>query len=420
MNAARRRTATLLAFAATSAATLQAPEWSERDLKRIATLSPLPDPPANATNALADDERAAEFGRRLFFDPRFSSNGSISCATCHEPARGFADGKQLPETLGRSARHTPSLWNVAHQRWHFWDGRVDSLWAQAVQPLENELEMGGDRVALAHALRKHAELRTSYEALFGALPDTASWPAHAKPMPNAPSDPRHIAWSSLPESERHAASRVAANFGKALEAYQRRLVRRHAPFDRFAKALEQADAKATQALSLAAQRGLVLFIGKGNCRSCHGGANFSDGEFHNIGVPALGGGKPTDPGRYGGAQAVLADEFNARSEFSDARAGEAALELETLEVNPQSFGEYRTPSLRNVALSPPYMHQGQFATLRDVVRFYSTLEGATQVGHHQELTLQPLKLSESEIDDLVAFLESLTGEPPAERWLTPP
>lgn len=395
-------------------------EWSERDLKRIATLSPLPAAPANPTNAFADDERAAELGQRLFFDKRFSSNGAVSCATCHDPARGFADGKQLAETLGRSARHTPSLWNVAHQRWFFWDGRADTLWAQAVQPLENELEMGGDRVALAHALRAHKELRTGYEKLFGELPDTSSWPAHAKPMPSAPDDPRHLAWSAMSQVERLAASRVAANFGKALEAYQRKLVRRDAPFDRFAEALAQSDAEATQALSLEAQRGLALFIGKGACRSCHVGANLSDGEFHNIGVPPLGGGKPTDPGRYAGAQAVLADEFNARSPFSDARAGESALALETLEVNPQSFGEYRTPSLRNVALSPPYMHQGQFATLRDVVRFYSTLEGATQVGHHQEQTLQPLKLSESEIDELVAFLESLTGEPPPERWLTPP
>lgn len=419
MSAGHRGAALLLVLVASSSAALQQSPWSERELRRIASHSPLPDAPANATNAFADDERAAQLGRRLFFDPRFSSNGSISCATCHDPALGFADGKQVAEALGRSPRHTQSLWNVAHQRWHFWDGRVDSLWAQAVQPLENELEMGGDRVALAHALRTHAELRAPYEELFGPLPDTSTWPAHAKPMPNAPSDARHVAWSSMQEVERRAASRVAANFGKALEAYQRKLVRRDAPFDRFARALAQADENSSSALGHDAQRGLALFIGKANCRSCHGGPNFSDGEFHNIGVPPLDGGKPTDPGRFAGARAVLADEFNARSEFSDARTGEAVLELDTLEVNPQSFGEHRTPSLRNVALSPPYMHQGQFATLRDVLRFYSTLEGATQVGHHQEQTLQPLELSEREIDDLVAFLESLTGAPPAERWLKP-
>lgn len=396
-------------------------EWSERDLKRIATLSPLPSAPRNPTNALADDERAAEFGRRLFFDARFSVDGKVSCSTCHDPALGFADGKQLAHTLGRSERHAPSLWNVAYQRWLFWDGRADTLWAQAVQPLENELEMGGDRVALVHALRADATLRSGYEELFGALPDASNWPERAKPMPARVDDTRHVAWTSMSAEHRLAANRVVANFGKALEAYQRKLVRTNSPFDRFAAALARGDARAAdEQLAPSAQRGLALFLGKGNCRSCHGGPNFSDGEFHNIGVPPLGGGKPTDPARFAGAAAVLADEFNARSAYSDAREGEAALKLETLEVSPQSFGEYRTPTLRNVALSPPYMHQGQFATLRDVLRFYSTLEGATQVGHHQEQTLQPLKLSESEIDELAAFLEALTGEAPDARWLTAP
>ncbi len=396
-------------------------EWSERDLRRIATLAPLPDAPRNPTNAYADDPRAAELGRRLFFDPRFSSDGKVSCATCHDPALGFADGKQVAHTLGRSERHTPSLWNVAHQRWLFWDGRADTLWAQAVQPLENELEMGGDRVALVQALRADVTLRSSYEELFGALPDVSGWPARAKPMPERGDDPRHVAWVSMSAETRTVVNRVVSNFGKALEAYQRKLTRDNSPFDRFAAALARGDTDAAGAvLSPQAQRGLALFLGKGNCRSCHGGPNFSDGEFHNIGVPPLGGGKPTDPARFAGAAAVLADEFNARSEFSDAREGEAALKLETLEPSPQSFGEYRTPTLRNVALSPPYMHQGQFATLRDVLRFYSTLEGATQVGHHQEQTLQPLELTEIEIDELVAFLESLTGEPPDARWLTAP
>jgi cytochrome c peroxidase len=404
-------------FAATQTASSS---FSERDRRRIATHSPLPPPPASPTNARADDERAAEFGRRLFFDTRFSSNGAVSCATCHAPELGFADGKQVAETLGRSERHSLSLWNVAHQRWFFWDGRADSLWAQAVQPLENELEMGGDRVALVHALASDAALKASYEELFGELPNTSEWPAHAKPMPQKPADVRNVAWNAMGAESQRAASRVAANFGKALEAYERRLVRGASPFDRFAQALAEGDPKASELLSPVARRGLALFLGKGNCRSCHGGPNFSDGEFHNIGVPPLDGGKPTDAARFEGARAVLTDPFNAKSEFSDARRGEAALKLETLELSPQSFGEFRTPSLRNVALAPPFMHQGQFATLRDVLRFYSTLDGATQVGHHQEQTLQPLKLSEPEIDELVAFLEALTGDPPSERWLTPP
>jgi cytochrome c peroxidase len=399
-------------LAALALAAQEAPEWSERELAKIATHSPLPAPPPDPTNRFADDPRAAALGQRLFFDPRFSAGGKLACSSCHDPALGFADGKPTFEGLAKGERHSPSLWNVAYQRWLFWDGRADSLWAQAVQPLESPLEMGGDRVHLARTIAGDPALRAEYEALFGPLPELGHWPAHARPDERA-GDAAHGAWLAMQADDRREASRVAANFGKALAAYERRLVRRESPFDRFA-------AGDAAALDASQQRGLALFLGKAGCRSCHGGPAFSDGEFHNVGVPPLGGGAPTDPGRYEGVERVLADPFNARSEFSDERGGERALQLETLSRTPQSFGEYRTPSLRNVALSPPYMHQGQFATLREVVRYYSTLEGATQVGHHQEQTLRPLGLDPQEQDDLVRFLESLTGAPPDASLLAPP
>ncbi|MCC7012413.1 MAG: hypothetical protein IT454_07635 [Planctomycetes bacterium] len=388
------------------------PEWTAQDARRAATHSPLPAPPPSPTNRFADDERAARLGQSLFFDARLSANGAISCATCHDPALGFGDGKQVFEGLERGPRHSPTLWNVAYQRWFFWDGRADSLWAQAVQPLESAIEMGGDRVALAHLIAGDARLRSEYELLFSALPETSNWPAHAKPGPADSQAAPHAAWRALSDEQRRAASRVAANVGKCLEAYERKLVRRDAPFDAFV-------AGDAGALSPSALRGWKIFSGKGNCRSCHGGPNFSDGEFHNIGIPPLGGGRPDDPARYAGVERVKLDPFNALGEFSDERQGEAALRLETLRQTPQSFGEYRTPSLRNVALSPPYMHQGQFARLADVVHFYSTLEGVTQVGHHQEQTLKPLELDQGEQRDLIAFLESLTGAEPPRQWLGP-
>ena len=391
-----------LALLASLAAAPQGVEWSEKELAKLRTHSPLGPPPPSPTNRFADDPRAAALGERLFNDARLSANGAIACATCHDPAKAFADGKQVFEGLGRGTRHSPSLWNVAYQRWFFWDGRADSLWAQAVQPLESTLEMGGDRAHTARVVAGDPALRAAYEELFGALPDVAALPEHAKPVANDADDPAHKAWLALGDGQRRALNGFIANFGKALEAYERTLVRREAPFDRFV-------AGDASALTPSAQRGAKLFIGRANCRSCHGGPSFSDGEFHNIGVPPLGGGRPTDPGRYAGVERVQGDPFNARSEFSDDRRGEHALQLETLVQTPQAFGEFRAPSLRNVALSPPYMHQGQFATLRDVLRYYSTLEGATQVGHHQELTLRPLDLSPAEIEDLVAFLESLTG-----------
>lgn len=386
-------------------------EWSEREWAKARTHSPLPAPRPSPTNRLADNALAALLGQRLFFDARFSANGSVSCASCHAPDLGFSDGKSLSTGLGRTARHSPSLWNVAQQRWFFWDGRADSLWAQAVQPLENPKEMGFDRVSLARTLRGDATLRTEYEKLFGALPDVASWPERAAPGDDG--SELAAAWQRMNAEEQRAASRVAANFGKALEAFERTLVRGNAPFDRFV-------AGETTALSESARRGWKLFAGRANCRSCHSGPAFTDGEFHNIGIPPLAGGKSEDPARYAGIELVRADPFNAQGEFSDARAGEDALRLETLERMPQAFGEYRTPSLRNVALTAPYMHEGQLKSLADVVRFYSTLEGATQVGHHQEQVLQPLSLSSDEAADLVAFLESLTGTPSPNAPLAPP
>ncbi len=386
-------------------------EWSEREWAKARTHSPLPAPRPSPTNRFADNALAALLGQRLFFDARFSANGSVSCASCHAPDLGFSDGKSLSTGLGRTARHSPSLWNVAQQRWFFWDGRADSLWAQAVQPLENPKEMGFDRVSLARTLRGDATLRTEYEKLFGALPDVASWPERAAPGDDG--SELAAAWQRMGAEEQRAASRVAANFGKALEAFERTLVRGNAPFDRFV-------AGETTALSESARRGWKLFAGRANCRSCHSGPAFTDGEFHNIGIPPLAGGKSEDPARYAGIELLRADPFNSQGEFSDARAGEDALRLETLERTPQAFGEYRTPSLRNVALTAPYMHEGQLKSLADVVRFYSTLEGATQVGHHQEQVLQPLNLSSDEAADLVAFLESLTGTPSPNAPLAPP
>jgi cytochrome c peroxidase len=405
--------AALALAAAASQSAPTAPERSEGTRRKLASHSPLPPPPASPTNRFADDARAAELGQRLFFDPRLSSNGEVSCATCHDPKLGFADRRPLAMGLSRGDRHTPGLWNVAYQRWFFWDGRADSLWAQAVQPLENPVEMGGDRVAVARLLAGDPELREAYTKVFGSLPDTSRWPEHARPAAEGAEDPLGKAWLAMGEDARREANRVTANFGKALEAYERRLLRRESPFDRYV-------AGEASALSESAERGLVFFMGPGGCRSCHGGPAFTDSEFHNIGIPPLGGGKPTDPARYAGVERVLRDPFNARSEFSDSREGEPVTRLDTLAPDPRNFGEYRTPSLRNVALTPPYMHQGQFATLRDVIRFYSTLEGATQVGHHQEQTLRPLNLSDSEIEDLVAFLESLTGAPPPDELLAPP
>ena len=111
----------------------------------------LPPMPASPTNAVADDPDAAALGQRLFFETRFSANERVSCATCHDPARAFTDGRQVAQGLGTLSRHTPSLLNVAYNRWFFWDGRADTLWSQALEPIEHELEYGGSRMRVSIA-----------------------------------------------------------------------------------------------------------------------------------------------------------------------------------------------------------------------------------------------------------------------------
>lgn len=359
------------------------PTLDERQIQRLLTHTDLGPPPADPTNRFARDPRAAELGQALFFDARLSKDAARSCASCHDPERGFADGTSLSRGLAQSTRHSPTLWNAAYQRWFFWDGHADSLWSQALKPIESPLEMGGDRRDVAALLASDPALRSRYEPVFGSLPDQVT-----------------------PET----IDEVFANVGKALAAYQTLLVSRDSAFDRFASAVRAKDHAAVASYPDEALRGLVLFLGRGNCRTCHAGPNFSDDEFHDIGIPPLGGGPPHDPGRRAGIERVQADPFNAAGRFSDDRDGARAKELAQLAPTAETWGQFKTPTLRNVARTAPYMHQGQVATLRDVVRYYSTLEGALSAGHHGETVLVPLKLTDREIDDLVAFLGTLTDE----------
>jgi cytochrome c peroxidase len=384
--------------------------FSVDERRRILELSPLGPPPADPSNAVADDDAAVILGQRLFLESRLSSGG-VSCATCHVPHHGFTDAKQVSEGVGRGRRHTPSLWNVAYNRWWFWDGRTDSLWSQALAPIENGTEMAGDRLQAAHLISRDAGLREAYESVFGPLPDLTDpgrFPTAGHPVLGKPGDPRSVAWSGMTEADRTIVNRVFANIGKAIAAYERRLVSRHSKFDRFAEALRAGEDSAV--LPIPAQRGLKLFVGRGQCRVCHGGPNFTDGEFHNTGVPPLDETGRKDAGRYAGISLVLSNPFNLKGRFSDDRSESAGEKLSFLRVTPETWGQFKTPSLRNVALVAPYMHQGQLATLKDVVEFYSTRAGTVDPGSSGERILKPLHLSPSEIDDLVAFLESLTDD----------
>ncbi|QDV08593.1 Cytochrome c551 peroxidase precursor [Planctomycetes bacterium Poly30] len=407
------------------ASPLDALEFEVTDalLGRVNALSPLPPPPVDRTNRVAADPAAAALGQRLFFDERFSANGAVSCATCHDPKTGFTDGRQLAFGISEGNRHTPTLWNVAYHRWLTWDGRADSLWMQALDPIEDPREMGTNRGRVALEIAADEGLRAAYEALFGEIPalalewgDEGQRALGARPrlrIDGADEEawPETVAhWEELPPDVRDAIDLVFVNVGKCLAAYQATLVRGDAPFDRFVEGLNEEDPEKLAALSPAAQRGLALFLGKGNCTLCHNGPNFSDGEFHNNSLPTLHGDEPIDPGRYAGTAVLKASPFNAAGPHSDDPGGPRGPEIQSLSESSTSWGEFRTPSLRNLADRAPFMHQGQMPDLASVLEFYSELEGASGRNHHQEQILVPLRLSDSEKVDLMAFLESLEGQ----------
>lgn len=397
--------------------------FTEEEKTRILQHSPLPAVPADPTNRVSGDDAAARLGQFLFFDTRLSSNGAVSCATCHDPAQGFSDGRRLGKGIDVVTRHSQALWNVAHNRWFFWDGRADSLWSQALTPLEHPDEMGGDRTAIARAIHDDRDLRAAYERVFGNMGDLSDghrFPAHAMPVADAPEHPLDAAWRRMREDDRRTANTVFANVGKALAAYQTRIISRDAPFDRFVEGLREGDAGKQDAISDSAKRGLKIFVGRGNCRLCHSGPNFSDGEFHSVALPTITGEEPTDAGRFEGIDLLKSGEFSAAGAFSDSTWSAAATRVKSVINKPDNWGQFKTPSLRSVALSPPYMHQGQYFTLRQVLEHYSTLADAVQMGHHREKILQPLNLTEQEMQDLQAFLESLTGAPLPEALLRQP
>lgn len=398
--------------------------YTADELARIYRRSPLGELPPAPTNNAADSAPAAALGQFLFFDTRLSANGEVSCATCHQPARGFSDGQALAKGLAFDTRNTPSLLNVAFNHWFFWDGRADSLWSQALTPLENPREIGSDRLHIAHRVAADAALGAAYERVFGKLPvltDSARFPPHARPDP----DPRSAmarAWQAMAPSDRTAINRVFSNLGKAIEAYERQLISGPSPFDTYVEGLRTGDPAKQGALSPAAARGLKLFVGAAHCAACHTGPSLSDGEFHNLGLPLLPGEAP-DRGRADGIPLVRADIFNAAGPFTDDPAGTARRRLRFLPPPQSQLGAFKTPSLRNVALTAPYMHDGRFATLPQVLEFYARGKAASHgrlVGARDVILNLVPHLTAAQSADLVAFLMALTGGPPPPALTEPP
>lgn len=389
---------------------------AEIGILRTLRISNLPPSPPSPSNAVADDAQAAALGHRLFFDPRMSGNGAISCATCHQPARHFTDGLPRGRAIGESKRNTMSLVGAAFSPWLYWDGRKDSLWSQSLAPIEDPAEHGGSRTGVARLLASDPDYRERYERLFGALPplhDRSRFPGDATPLGDAAA---RRAWHGMTPEDRRLADVVFSNAGKAIAAYERLLVPGPARFDRYVDAVLRRDAAAQRSLFTREEAaGLHLFIGEARCMECHNGPLFTNNEFHNTGILAAPGQLP-DRGRINGVREALNDPFNCSGDFSDDAARDCP-ELRFARTGPGLLGAFRTPSLRNLDGSAPFMHQGQLATLEEVIDHYDRAP-PSMIGHNET---KPLSLGWRERAQLAAFLETLSAPPATDpKWLEAP
>jgi cytochrome c peroxidase len=346
---------------------------SALDLHALAKRPPLglPAVPVPEDNPLTREK--IELGRKLFFDRRLSQNGTMSCAMCHIPEQGFTN-RELATAVGIEGRtvrrNSPSLYNVAYAQHLFHDGRESRLERQIWGPLLAGNEMGNPSVG-------------------GVIDRIEALPGYAGLFEQA-FDGRGPGMETL---------------GMALASYQRTLLSANSPFDRWHFGGDES------AVNGAAVRGFRLFSGKAACAACHlldrDSALFTDHGMHNtgIGYRRSMGSEPTKsrvqvaPGTYIEVDRALLDPIS-ESPPSD-------LGLYEVTQDPRDRWKYKTPSLRNATLSPPYMHDGSLSSLRDVVEFYNAGGIPNET---LDPLIRPLGLSPREIDDLVAFLESLTGD----------
>jgi cytochrome c peroxidase len=315
-------------------------------------------------------QEKVELGRRLFFDPALSHNDTMSCALCHIPTQGFTvnEARVAVGIAGQTTRrNSPSLYNVAYQRLLFHDGREFILEDQVIAPLTNPVEMGNPSIGyVLDKIRRRPAYAQQFRQAFG----------------------EEISVATL---------------GKALASYERTLLSGNSPFDRWHFKGE------AQAVPDEVKTGFTIFTGKGKCAECHtvgkGAALFSDGEFHNTGVAQL----PPAPGKsvvldVGGGQTLRLPR--SRVDTIPTTPGQDLGRYEVT-LDPLDRWRYRTPSLRNVALTAPYMHNGVLSTLDEVVDYYD--RGGTGASG-QDVRIAPLQLTEIEKQALLSFLRSLTGD----------
>lgn len=364
-------------LAALVAAPAVATDFTADERAAILSHGPWPPPaPQDPSNRHLGDAAAVALGERLFSDRRLSETGDLACADCHRPDAAFADGRPVALAGAPLFRNTPSLLNVARQRWFGWGGANDTLWGASIRPIVNPDEMAAGPARVAAAVAADAASARLYEDAFGAAPE--------------------------------ADEQTLVRVGKALAAYQATLATPPTAFDAFRDALAAGDAAGMARYPEAAKRGLKLFVGRGACAFCHSGPTFSNGEFDDVAVPYFIAPGKVDQGRYGGLKAFRRSPYTAAGPYSDAPDAADAQMTAAVRIQHRDWGAFRIPSLREAARTAPYMHDGSLATLADVVDHYSEIDEDRLHADGSRL-LRPLHLSPGEAADLVAFLETLSS-----------
>ena len=356
------------------------------------------------SNRVSGQAAAMEFGYRMFRETRMSPNGYVACISCHQTNRAFTKGIARAQGLAPVGRNTPTLTNLQLMHWYGWDGGSDSLWMASLRPMLDARELGSNAARVAKVVRIGDGLACRYRHSFGAAPAA------------------------------HNDERVMVNLAKAIAAFAESMTTLRTPFDDFRDALARGDPGAAQAYPAAARRGALLFVGMGRCATCHAGPAFSDGVFHHIeaGTPAarqraeqMAAGTATagtaDLGRESGLALWRQSPYTRAGRFSDHALQRVTADRADLSGQAQR-GAFRTPPLRNVAVTAPYMHDGGVDSLFDAVRHAGSAQPAARSATHSATGgagVPQGALMDPETADLVAFLETLTDAQAAARSFAP-
>lgn len=401
-----KRFSLFVVFLSAATCAAAATDWTVREVRLLTSLSlsQLGPVPSSPSNRVADNTAAAALGKRLFFDPRLSGDGNLSCATCHQPDKLFTDGLPRSKGAGQVMRNSQTLVGGAYSRWFYWDGRRDSLWAQALIPFEAEDEMAGSRVHVLRQVTNDKSYREAYARIFGSGIDIEfdELPDHAGPFGD---ETVRKAWATIAQEDQERINDAYANVGKAIAAYERTLLPGMTRFDHFVENLKNSSDETELDAAESAGARLFMDVDKTQCLQCHNGPLLSNGEFHNIGSGNFSG-EALDFGRSIGLRAVLMDEFNCLGPYSDAEQN-ACREL--LYLNTDSHlplrGAFKVPTLRGLVQTAPYFHDGRFSTLGDVLNYYNSPPPMNAVGPHE---LRPMGLTDKEIGQLEAFLRTFS------------